>query len=276
MGTSADIRFRLRRRAHTGAQATGQATSKPAGQPAAEPSAEGATPVVEEVIDYGGIHLHADGYPSGKMVTLVRDLFAGCRIVNGIGAGMAARTHANGPDCLFAQAISLAKGDQLGGVYLLPQRLPGDERGCSPDYSYVVEVCERGAAARADPDAGAGAASTAPSWPPEQGPYETRICMFRGPLPEAAEAEEDGQDEEERRPKVFTPEEYLSEYAGPSPGVAFDRETIDVGKRLMLQLQAAQLLVSLGLHEEASRVMRCRPGGAMQGPEPKVKAPRLA
>mmetsp|Transcript_105011 Transcript_105011/g.306831 ORF Transcript_105011/g.306831 Transcript_105011/m.306831 type:complete len:248 (+) Transcript_105011:68-811(+) len=245
MGTSAEIRFQVRRKIpradrlaavaksshddkHTG---DGNHEAQAARQPAKSTEAERAKEVEcsEQVTEYGGIHLHADGYPSGAMVTLVKDLFAGCKMVNGIQSHMVAGTHANGPECLFAQAIAMAKGSSIGNVYLLPQQRPGTKRGWGPDFSYVVEVCE-----------GRGPAGEAAN----------EILIHVSDNHEERTSSDDGNGAVPKQ-TAFTPQEYLAQHGGPDSS----EEQLAMCKKLRLRQRAAELLIALDLHEEARRVM---------------------
>jgi|SRR3989304_107275 len=63
------------------------------------------------------IYRQMDGYPDGLGAQIAG--FAGkMEIVNGIGYGQNAGTHANGMGCFAAQLISHLKGERIGSVYI--------------------------------------------------------------------------------------------------------------------------------------------------------------
>mmetsp|Transcript_47404 Transcript_47404/g.109717 ORF Transcript_47404/g.109717 Transcript_47404/m.109717 type:complete len:236 (+) Transcript_47404:45-752(+) len=153
--------------------------------PSATERADTAREWTEEVTEYGGIQLHGDGYPNGYMVHFVKELLVKCKIDNGITCDMAMGTHANGPGCLFAQLVALAK-TRIGGTYMLAIEKPGQKR-YRPDYSYVVEVLEGF----------------------QDVPSQIRIHVsspFRGAV------DDDTDDEAPGRARLFTPEEYLARW----------------------------------------------------------------
>lgn len=62
------------------------------------------------------IYRQMDGYPEGHGVDLAR--LCNVKLINGIGQGNAAGTHANGMGCLAAQVVAGLKGGSIGNIYL--------------------------------------------------------------------------------------------------------------------------------------------------------------
>lgn len=74
-----------------------------------------------------------DGYPEGHGKELA-EFLAPMRLINGIGIGQHAGTHANGMGCLAAQVIAHFK-KEIGGFYLYP----AETTYCWEDFNYVVK-----------------------------------------------------------------------------------------------------------------------------------------
>lgn len=79
------------------------------------------------------IYRQMDGYPSGHGLELAK--LCDVQIINGIGAGAKAGTHANGMGCLAAQIVAGLK-DGIGSIYLEPT---GGAFSEWVDYIYIVE-----------------------------------------------------------------------------------------------------------------------------------------
>lgn len=78
------------------------------------------------------VYRQMDGYPDGHGVELAE--LCNVTLINGIGPGCHAGTHANGMGCLAAQIISKLK-DDIGGIYLEPT---GGEINDWVEYVYTV------------------------------------------------------------------------------------------------------------------------------------------
>jgi hypothetical protein len=85
------------------------------------------------------IYRQYDGYISGQGRDLA-NILKGRRMVNGIPGAADSKTMFNGPGCMSAQIVRQLKGDEAGGIYIVPVT---EDTGYV-DYVYTINTNREG------------------------------------------------------------------------------------------------------------------------------------